>query len=161
MIFVTVGAQLAFDRLVKTVDAWAAEHPDVECFAQVSESTFKLNHLSFIANLSPGEYQSYCRKADLIVAHAGMGSIITALEYGKPILIMPRRGDLKETRNDHQVATAKAFSGKPGIHVAMGESELLAKLDELLLSGNKHDAAPSHQVSPQLIQVLRDFVNQA
>ena len=39
-----------------------------------------------------------------------MGTIITALELGKPILVVPRLGKLGETRNDHQVATAKRLA---------------------------------------------------
>ena len=67
----------------------------------------------------------------MIVAHAGMGSILTALEYGKPILVMPRRGDLRETRNDHQIATAKRFRELGKVAVAFDEVELARELDRL------------------------------
>ena len=43
--------------------------------------------------------------AAAIVAHAGMGTILTALETGKRLLVMPRRAALGEHRNDHQLAT--------------------------------------------------------
>ena len=36
MIFVTVGAQLPFDRLVDTVDAWAGRKGDTEVLAQIA-----------------------------------------------------------------------------------------------------------------------------
>ena len=42
----------------------------------------------------------------VVIAHDEMGSIITALEMGKPIVVMPRRAELGEHRNDHQVAAA-------------------------------------------------------
>jgi len=35
MIFVTVGAQMAFDRLIRAVDAWAGVHPAVSVFGQI------------------------------------------------------------------------------------------------------------------------------
>ena len=57
-----------------------------------------------------------------------MGSIITALEVGKPIVILPRREHLNETRNDHQLASANQFSSRPGIIVALDETQLAEKL---------------------------------
>ena len=75
-----------------------------------------------------------------MIAHAGMGSIITALELGKPIMVMPRRASLGEHRNDHQVATAKRFAEQGRIMVAFNEKELVDKLDQLKSFG---DAAPS------------------
>jgi UDP-N-acetylglucosamine transferase subunit ALG13 len=69
------------------------------------------------------------KEAELVVAHAGMGSIITALRYQRPLLIMPRRAALGEHRNDHQVATAKWLIDRPGIEVAWDESELPACLN--------------------------------
>ena len=40
--------------------------------------------------MSPEEYQRRFAEADLIVGHAGMGTIIAALELGKPLLMLPR-----------------------------------------------------------------------
>lgn len=86
-----------------------------------------------------------------------MGSILTALELGKPILVMPRRGDLDETRNDHQLATARHFLSQGRVAVAFDELELAAKLDQLdrLLPPTRI----STQASPQLLAVLNRFVH--
>ncbi len=56
--------------------------------------------------------------ATAIVAHAGMGTILTALEMGKPLLVMPRRAALGEHRNDHQLATASRFAELGRVKVA-------------------------------------------
>ena len=68
--------------------------------------------------------------ADAVVAHAGIGTILGALELGKPTVVMPRRAALGEHRNDHQLATARRFSG-PGIAVALDEHELAAELGRM------------------------------
>ena len=62
--------------------------------------------------------------AELVVAHAGMGSVITAGEHGKPIVLLPRLGSRGEHTNDHQVDTARWLRGRPGIHVADAEADL-------------------------------------
>jgi hypothetical protein len=71
------------------------------------------------------------RLEDRLGTAGGMGSILTALQYGKPILVMPRLGRLKETRNDHQVATAQRFREMGKVAVAMDEGEIVAQLDGL------------------------------
>jgi UDP-N-acetylglucosamine transferase subunit ALG13 len=122
---------MPFDRLVHAVDEWARHAPG-QVFAQIGLSDLRPKHMQWIRFLAPDSFLSRVRAAELLVAHAGMGSIITALEYGKPILVMPRRGDLGETRNDHQVATAQRFSGVGLVEVAFDEQELAARLDRLV-----------------------------
>jgi UDP-N-acetylglucosamine transferase subunit ALG13 len=96
------------------------------------------------------------RSSSLIVAHAGMGSILTALRHKKPILIMPRKASLGEHRNDHQMATAKWLGSRPGVSVAWNEKELQSVLDnhKELNSG----AGISDFASPELIQNLKSFI---
>lgn len=129
MIFVTVGTQLPFDRMVDAVDAWAAAHPEVEMFAQVGPTKHPPRHQPHAAFLSPTQADEHMRNAELIVAHAGMGSVLTALALRKPILIVPRRAALGEHRNDHQLATARWLARRPGVIVAMTEQEIAPLLD--------------------------------
>lgn len=145
MIFVTVGTQLAFDRLVNAVDFWSKDHLDVKVFAQIGPSTEKTQYIDSADFLSPAEANKYFKAADLIVAHAGMGSILTALQLNKPILIMPRKASLGEHRNEHQLATAKWLEGKPGIYVANDENvlvDLLNRLSDLSCPERIADVAP-------------------
>ena len=90
-----------------------------------------------------------------MIAHAGMGSIITALELGKQIIIMPRRASLGEHRNDHQVATAKQFAAQGRIEVALDETELADKLDQLHVL-NRGECLGA-EASPQLILTIRNL----
>jgi UDP-N-acetylglucosamine transferase subunit ALG13 len=131
VIFVTVGTQLAFDRLIDAVDAWAGGAPDREVFAQIGPSELQPRHIAYARFISPEDCAARMAAATAIVAHAGMGTILTALELGKPVLVMPRRAALGEHRNDHQLATAQRFADLGRIAVASDEHELPAKLDEL------------------------------
>ncbi len=131
MIFVTVGAQMAFDRMIKAVDEWAGREGRTDVFAQIGPAEYTPRHVAHTGFLEPPQFAERAKAASVIVAHAGMGSIITALTMGKPILVMPRLGDLRETRNDHQVATAKRLSELGKVAVAMDERELIERLDRL------------------------------
>ncbi len=156
MIFVTVGYQMAFDRLVSSVDDWAGKNPDADIFAQIGDSTLKPANLEFTRFIEPDEFKLRVKNCSVLVAHAGMGSIITALQYGKPILVMPRLAARKETRNDHQVATAKQFSSQKGIEVAVDEVELLGKLNRLACIDYPNRLRSS--ASPELIKRIRQFI---
>lgn len=156
MIFVTVGAQMPFDRLVLTVDTWAASHGRDDVFAQIGVGSTPPGHIAFQEMLTPEEFRAKVSAARVIVAHAGMGSILTAMQYGKPLLVLPRRADLRETRNDHQVATARQFGASHGIGVAMDEAELRARLDELDTLTALPAIAPT--ASPRLIGTIRAVV---
>lgn len=129
MIFLTVGTQLPFDRLTRAVDEWAAEHPDVQVFGQVGDGAYQPKHMQFRAFISPRESEAHFRAAEIVVAHAGMGSIITALQHRKPIVVVPRRSDLGEHRNDHQVATVRRLAGTDGLSCVSDTAELAQLLD--------------------------------
>jgi len=155
-LFLTVGAQMPFDRLVKAVDDWAVSHPTVEIFAQIGNTTFRPSSLDFVAFIEPDEFQARMAWARVIVAHAGVGSILAALQLGKPILVMPRLGRLHETRNDHQVATAHRFRELANVAVATDELQLQTMLNDV---GNLAIAPPlSRDASDQLVSVVRRFV---
>lgn len=129
VIFITVGTQLSFNRLIKAVDVWAADHSSIEFFAQIGPGAEPPRSMQYAEFLSPSDVDSTMRQAELIVAHAGMGSILTALRYQRPILILPRRAELGEHRNDHQLATARWLDGRPGVTVAWEEAEVHTKLN--------------------------------
>ena len=157
MILLTVGAQMPFDRLVRAVDAWAARNPEMEIIAQIGRTDLRPMHLRATAFIDPVAFRDILCHAELIVTHAGMGTILSALEAAKPILVMPRRGDLLETRNDHQFGTARAFQQACRVAVAWDENELDGILDRRLEIPAPPRAA-SH-ASFELLASLRQFIH--
>lgn len=161
LIFLTVGTHEPFDRLVRCVDDWCSERGrDDEVFGQITKrADYHPTHFKAVPWLNPAEYQKQFREADFIVSHAGMGSILTALSMQKPIVILPRRGHLHETRNDHQFATTQRFQSRPGIFVAQEEVELPEILHRLA-DGN---VTAGQKISPfadeQLIDAVRNFIH--
>ena len=131
VIFVTVGGQLPFDRLVHAVDQWAVQQQRADVLAQIGASSRPPKHIQWERLLSPPDFQAKVRESRVVIAHAGIGSILTALEFGKPIVVMPRRAHLGEHRNDHQWATVKHLSKDIGVVVAANESELIEQLGRL------------------------------
>lgn len=156
-IFVTVGAQMPFDRLIDAVDAWAASHPEHAIRAQIGESALAPARMEWTRFLPPAELARAYDDADAVVGHAGTGTIFGALERNKPLVVMPRRAELRETRNDHQVATARRFAERFGVTVAWDEHELAAKLATL------RSALPSRALARQtggpLVRAIAAFID--
>ena len=126
MIFVTTGTQLPFPRLIRAMDAIAAELPEA-VVAQIGPDNASYAHVEIANSLSPAEFEDHFTRARVVVAHAGIGTILSARRIGKPLILVPRRYDMGEHRNDHQLATAKEVEGRPGLYIAW-ETEALAPL---------------------------------
>jgi UDP-N-acetylglucosamine transferase subunit ALG13 len=124
LIFVTVGSLYPFDRMIRAADEAAARMAPLEFFAQVGDSTYRPQHMKFARLLDRSEFKSLTARARVIVAHAGMGSVITAMELGIPIILVPRRLDLGEHNTDHQLATARWLEDRPSVHVCLDETRL-------------------------------------
>lgn len=156
MIFVTVGTDLPFDRMVKVIDQWARENDRRDVFAQIGEGAWEPEFIRYSHFLQPPEFSKHFNEASLIISHAGMGTILSALMYGKPILVVPKRASLGEHRSEHQVATAKRMQELGNVNVAFDEVELrewLDRLDEMLEPRRISDSA-----SEGLVKGLREFI---
>jgi UDP-N-acetylglucosamine transferase subunit ALG13 len=156
MIFITVGTQLPFDRLIKSIDEWAAEHPELEICAQIGQSDYVPKNIIYFDYLTFSETENKFKQASLIISHAGMGSILKSLEYKKPIVIMPRQADKGEHRNNHQLATAKWMKDISGIYVAKDEKELIQIISDMQ-NISAGDNIKSH-ANEHLIGNLRTFL---
>ena len=156
MIFVTVGTQVQFDRLIRTVDEWACARGRTDVFAQVGPSEYQASYIQTERFVDPTEFRRQVESASLVIAHAGMGSIITAMELGKRIIVMPRLASLGEHRNDHQVATARRFAEQGRIEVAFNEHELVERLDRLEACNGAEKLGA--EASAHLIGAIRSFI---
>ena len=148
----------AFDRFVRGVDEWAALHPDVPVEIQIGSGEYEPRHARFVRMMPPGLYARRIAEARLFVAHAGMGSIIGAIEAGKPLLMMPRRMDQGEHTTDHQFATVAKFRDREGLHVADDVEALHAAIDRLLASGSAAPAPIDPFATPELLARVRGFI---
>lgn len=159
MIFVTIGSMFPFDRLVRAMDAWAAERrPEGgDVLAQIGEGAYRPAHMRWVARLGRSEYQAAVAGARLVVAHAGVGSVVTAGEFGKPIVVLPRRRHLAEHTSDHQMETAGWLRGKPGVHVAETEADLPARIAAALAEPRTGIRTES-VADPAFIARLRAFI---
>ena len=129
MIFLTVGSQFAFDRLVMAVDdAVGKGLIDDKVFAQVGETSYSPRNFEYVKFVDKKLFDESVTKASAIISHAGMGIISAAFEKNKPLLVMPRRKKYGEVVNDHQVAIAEKFEQNGHLLAAYDANEFSEKI---------------------------------
>jgi len=156
MIFVTVGTQEPFDRLVSAVDTWAGRRGYKDIFAQIGSRAKAPTYVPWVHLLSPEDFQARIESATVIVSHAGMGTILTAMSAGKRILVMPRLARLHEHRNDHQMATVKKLESLGLVISAQDEVSLVDLLDRIEQIVPREPIRPF--ASTQLLDRVRAFL---
>ena len=155
MIFVTVGTQLAFPRLIEAMDTLAL-NLDEKVVAQCGPVKGIWNNLTAVQSMAPEAFQKNFNAARVIVSHAGIGTILSAKTAGKPLIILPRQFKFGEHRNDHQMATAKYAQSLNGVHVAWQVEDIEGLLKASDLVGASDLPGPSHDA---LISRLRQFID--
>lgn len=143
MIFVTVGTQLPFPRLIDEMERLAADLGE-EVIAQTGPYEGPLSHMQGTQNMAPEVFERNFTAARVVVAHAGIGSILSAKRYGKPLVVLPRRLAHGEHRNDHQLATARAMEAITGVHVAWEAGDIAGFLKGAALEPASEEMSASH-----------------
>jgi len=160
MIFVAVGTQFPFDRLIRNMDEWAAVHNE-EVIAQISEGEYTPKHMKWERFLDGEQYNQYIADASIFVSHAGMGNIISAREQQTPIIVMNRQFKLGEHRNDHQADGLKWMGKLKGVLTASTEEVLFEQIHKIKASNFSEMVCASTTVgNDNLTQYIADFINE-
>ncbi|OZM70342.1 glycosyl transferase [Amycolatopsis antarctica] len=120
-----------FRRCLSWLDSWAAEHPEVSVFAQHGHSAAP-RHATGVAMTSRAELLEHFASASVVLTHGGTGSIMDARACGHLPVVVPRRGELGEHVDDHQVSFSRRIAERGWIHLAEHEDTLHGHLDRAL-----------------------------
>lgn len=112
MIFVTLGTQdKEFPRLLDAIDkAIVSGKIKDKVIAQIGYTKFHSDNMEIFDFKSQDEIDKYMKEADVIITHGGVGSILGALKYNKPVIAAARLKKYKEHANDHQIEIIKKYS---------------------------------------------------
>lgn len=159
MIFLTVGTQFPFDRLVRALDNIVEDGLiDEEIFAQIGKSSYKPRNFTSVDSLDAVLYHKQVQKASNIIGHAGVGTIMMALENNKPLLVMPRLKKYGEVVNDHQVAIARRFEESGYLLTAYEVEELPVKVEKLKSFVPKKRQTQTQKMVERISKFLNDFI---
>ena len=156
MIFITVGSQLTFDRLLKAVDK-EIEKGNIkdQVIVQGGKTKHKSKYMTIIKYLDLDEFENYIKNADLIISHGGVGSIIDALKYNKTVIATPRLKKYKEALNDHQIQIIENFGIEGYIIPLLDLTELNLAIEKVkTFKPKKYKSNTSN-----MVKLIEDFID--
>lgn len=132
LLFATVGATLAYPRLESAIIELkrAGKIPE-RVILQVGRTMGQhaaVEGLEIVEAVPFGELQDLLARSDLVVCHAGTGSILTALANNCAVVAMPRSIQHGDHYDNHQEQIAGVFAERGLIQTASDSQSLLAAL---------------------------------
>ena len=162
MIFVTVGNSIKgveFHRLIQKIDEIAGEL-DEEVVAQIGFIEDEPQHMKWFQYLNFMDILKYFKEATMVIGHGGVGTVLNAIQYKKPLVLVPRSSAEGEHHDDHQMELARQLKGAEGIFVVDNIEDLkptILKVRELLKT-----TTIEPRFSPErdrLLSFIKDYVD--
>jgi len=128
LIFITVGTgRQGFRRLVEGIDQLVgsgalAEGPVLMQIGHIAG--FVPRFCEWQDFFGPEDFARWLREADVVVTHAGCGTLRQAIRLGKTPVVMPRLRRYGEHVNDHQLELLEAFSSAGLVVPALEKQDL-------------------------------------
>ena len=161
MIFVTIGTAergIDFTRLVREMDRIAADLGE-DVLIQRGTVEYEPMHARHVRFVRFDEALRLFRDADLVVGHCGAGTVLNAILFRKPIIIVPRRAEAGELdTDDHQMQLAREVEGMPGVRVVW-EIERLEDAVREALALRQAPQPSAHR--KEFLEAIRAFLAQS
>jgi UDP-N-acetylglucosamine transferase subunit ALG13 len=132
----------------------------LKVFIQLGCTQYRPKNAEWSAFLTFEEMMAKMSAASLIIGHASAGPILHSRKFQAPLIAVPRRPELNEHVDGHQVETGRAVTGLPMIEVVWEVPDLRDAILSIL--ANPARLAEGRRTTgrvEELVQVIRDFVN--
>jgi UDP-N-acetylglucosamine--N-acetylmuramyl-(pentapeptide) pyrophosphoryl-undecaprenol N-acetylglucosamine transferase len=127
LLFATVGATLPFPRMIDWTERAKGEGLlPADVIVQTGAGGRQLNDVECHEGLGFKEIGQILDRADIVICHGGTGSIITALQRGCHVIVLPRLFERGEHYDNHQLEIAAAFQERGLLQVATSYEEFCA-----------------------------------
>lgn len=144
MILATVGTDThQFNRLIEELDKLIGNKKLKDrVIAQIGNCTYIPKNYEHFRFADLEKFDKLNNSADIIISHAGAGSLITSSQYGKPIIVVPRLKKYNEHTDNHQVQIAKELEKQNKIVAVYDVKNLLdaiRKIKKLKFKNSKQN----------------------
>ena len=160
MILILLGTQNnSFHRLLEELDRLVEKKViNEKIIVQAGYTKYKSKNMRVFGLIPQEELERYQEKADLIITHGGVGSIISSIKKGKKVIAVPRLHKYNEHVNDHQLQIIENFNSK-GYIIGIDDVNQLenAIIEAKNFEPNKYETAP--QGENKIIKIIEDFID--
>lgn len=157
MILVMLGTQNnSFHRLLEKIDELIEKGIiKEEVIVQAGYTKYESNKMKIIDFTSREELEKLEQKANFIITHGGVGSIITSLEKGKKVIAIPRLHEYGEHVNDHQKEIIEKFN-KSGYIIGIKSVE---ELENAIKKIEEFKPNPYTENNNKILKIIEDFID--
>ncbi len=129
MILVTLGTQdKVFPRLLEAIDKAIEEKIITErVVVQAGNTKYESNNMEIFSFIPYEEFNDMINQCDILITHAGVGSIITGINHNKKVIATARLKKYGEHANDHQLQILDTFE-QSGYILALRNFEEIGKV---------------------------------
>jgi UDP-N-acetylglucosamine transferase subunit ALG13 len=130
-----------------------AENIHEKVIIQIGQTNYKPKNAEYFTFTDYNRMQSLNKEARIVVSHAGVGSILTALEQQTPIIIVPRLKKYNEVIDDHQLEIACAITDNKNVKVVYDIDGLDYSLKQCI------DRSDNINLKNKLSDSIKNYIN--
>ena len=157
MILILLGTQdNSFHRLLDKVQELIDKKVITEkVIVQAGRTKFESKDMEIYSLMPEEKLREIMEKADLVITHGGVGSIVMALKMGKKVIAVPRLSAFGEHINDHQIQIVDSFDKQDFL---IGVTEL-DDLEEALNKAKTFKPKHFKSETDHMIKIIEDFID--
>lgn len=156
MILVLLGTQNnSFHRLLEEIDRLAQNKTiQEEVIVQAGYTKYHSENIKILDFIANEEIESLLKKANLVITHGGVGSILQAITKDKKVIAVPRLHQYQEHVNDHQKEIVALFNQK-GYILGIQDVE---ELEQACQKVTKFDPKKYQCNNNKMLHMIEEFI---
>ena len=157
MILVLLGTQNnSFHRLLEEVEKNIKDKTiNEEVIVQAGYTKYQSDKMKILDLIPREEFKEYQEKANIIITHGGVGSIISSIEKGKKVIAVPRLHKYQEHVNDHQKDIVEMFN-KKGYIIGLKD---VGELEKAISKIEKFEPIKYEHNNDKMLKIISDFID--
>ena len=157
MILVLLGTQdnsfhRLLDKIQELIDKKVIKE---EVVVQAGRTKYQSKDMKIFSLVSQDKLRDLTEKADMVITHGGVGSIVMSLKMGKKVIAVPRLSAFGEHVNDHQIQIVDSFN-KQGFLIGVIE---LDDLEKALEKAKTFKPKKFVSQTDNMIKIIEDFID--
>mgnify|MGYP004518664795 FL=1 len=157
MILVMLGTQNnSFHRLLEEIDKLVKKGIiNDEIIVQAGYTKYNSKNMKILGLMPKEELEKYQEKADLIITHGGVGSIISSIEKGKKVIAVPRLHEYQEHVNNHQIEIVEKYSNE---NLIIGCKQV-SDLEKAIKKVKKFTPKKFERSNSKMLEIIERFID--
>ena len=161
MILVLLGTQNnSFHRLLEEIEknienGNITEEVVVQAGYTKFEPSTKKQQIKIFNTVPKDELEKMIEKANIVISHGGVGSMITANQKGKKVIAVPRMHEYGEHVNNHQKEIVKDFNDK-GYIIGI---EKVEDLKHAIIVAKKFEPKKYQHNNKKMLKIIEEFID--